>query len=265
MTTSFAYVHCKPNEIPFYVGKGSLRRAKYLGERNNHHKSIVSKYGRSNILIGMLECSNESIAFELEKGLIKCLRRMNVKLANYTDGGEGGSNPCAETRKRLSDAAKLRGISDTCRLASIAARKGKPLSNAQKVKQSNTLKGVIFSEKHKENISISAKKRGMPVKTILAAKLANTGRGHSDEEREARRQAMLKVWDNKGRKPKPNKQPKKSSWGDKKPTRAVYVDGILYSSLKEAAASIGVTSSHIIYALKNSGVTKGHTVWEPNK
>lgn len=265
MNTSFAYVHCKPDGVPFYVGKGSLRRVKYLGERNNHHKATVTKYGKANILIGMLECSNEDIAFELEKGLIKCLRRMDVKLANYTDGGEGGSNPCAETRKRLSDAAKLRGMSDTCRLASIAARKGKPLSNEQKAKQSNTLKGVIFSEKHKENISISAKKRGMPIETILAAKIANTGKTQSVELREKHSKAMIKVWDAKGRKPKLDKGPKKSSWGDKRPTRAIYVNGMLYQSLKDAAASIGVSSSHIIYALKNSGITKGHKVWEPDK
>ena len=69
--TYFAYVHCKPDNTPFYVGKGTMRRAKYLGERNNHHKATVKKYGKENIAIGVLECSSEELAFELEKGLIK--------------------------------------------------------------------------------------------------------------------------------------------------------------------------------------------------
>ena len=104
--TSFAYIHCKPDGVPFYVGKGTLRRAKYLGERNPHHKSIVAKYGTDNILKGWIECSSDKIALALEVGLIKCLRRMGVKLSNYTDGGEGTKNPTPETRKRISEAAK---------------------------------------------------------------------------------------------------------------------------------------------------------------
>jgi len=157
----FAYVHCKPNLIPFYVGKGALRRAKYLGERNLYHQSVVNKYGKQNILIGMLECSNEKLAFELEKGLIKCLKQVGIKLCNFTDGGEGTSNPTEETRKKMSDAAKKRGISEACNIAKIKAKKGKPLTNEQKVKLSKALKGKVFTEEHRKNISISARKRGM--------------------------------------------------------------------------------------------------------
>jgi len=159
--TSFAYIHCKPNGIPFYVGKGALRRVKYLGERNPYHKSTVEKYGKENILIGKLECSSDAIAFELEKGLIKCLKASGIKLTNFTDGGEGTSNPTPETRKRLSEAAKKRGISEACKEAKVKALKGKPLSENHK----NLLKlrqtGKIFTEEHRRNISISAKKRGM--------------------------------------------------------------------------------------------------------
>lgn len=159
--TSFAYIHCKPNGIPFYVGKGALRRVKYLGERNPYHQSTVKKYGKENILIGKLECSSDSIAFELEKGLIKCLKASGIELTNFTDGGEGTSNPTPETRKRLSEAAKKRGISEACKEAKVKALKGKPLSESHK----NLLKirqtGKIFTEEHRRNISISAKKRGM--------------------------------------------------------------------------------------------------------
>lgn len=168
---SFAYIHCKPDGTPFYVGKGALRRARYLGERNPHHQAVVNKYGKANVLIGMLECSTSAIAYELEKGLIKCLRSSGTKLTNFTDGGDGGLNPTPETRKKLSLAAKQRGVSDACESAKVQALKGKPLSEEHKSKLKQRQTGKIFTEEHKRNISISAKKRGMDhVHAALAAK-----------------------------------------------------------------------------------------------
>lgn len=164
----FAYVHCKPNGTVFYVGKGALRRVKNLRERNPYHRRVVAKYGKSSILIGMMECSSEQIAFDLERGLIKCLKRQGVALVNCTDGGEGGSNPRPETRAKLSAAAKKRGVSEACRVASRAARKGQSLSEEQRQKQSEAMKGVVFTAEHRKSISISAKKRGISAATRAA-------------------------------------------------------------------------------------------------
>ena len=259
--TSYAYIHCKPDGTPFYVGKGAMRRAKYLGERNPHHKAVVSKYGKQSILKGWLECSDDSIALELEVGLIKCLRRMGVHLTNFTDGGEGTKNPAPETRQKLSEAAKLRGVSEACHTARNKARKGVSLSADHKAKVSAGMKGKEFTEEHRKNISISATKRGMSAQVITAAKKANLGRVMPADIREKHRAAMLAMWDKKGRKEKPSKGPKGTCW-DTRETRVVYVDGIQYKSMKLAASAIGVTSSAIIYALKHSGVVKGHTVTE---
>ena len=183
MSTSYAYLHCKPDGKPFYVGKGALRRAKYLGERNPHHQAIANKYGKNNILIGMLDCSSADIAYELERGLIKCLRRSGAELTNFTDGGEGGPNPTLETRKRLSNAAKKRGVSEACHQARIVAKKGKPLSLEQKAKQSEAMRGIVFTKEHRQNISISAKKRGIPKEILEKAWAASRGRKQSQEER----------------------------------------------------------------------------------
>lgn len=191
--TSFAYIHCKPDGTPFYVGKGALRRAKYLGERNPHHQATVKKYGRAKILVGMMECSNNEIAFDLERGIIKCLRRAGVTLTNFTDGGEGGRNPTLETRKRLSEAAKKRGVSEACQLAKVAAKRGKPLTDEQKRKQSIAMSGKVFTEEHRNNIRISAKNRGVSDKVMQSAWAGNRGRVQSDEER-ARRSAALKQY-----------------------------------------------------------------------
>ena len=171
MTIRYAYIHCKPNGVPFYVGKGALRRAKYLGERNPYHKTIVKKYGNKNILIGKLECSTDEIAFDLERGLIKCIKAMGIRLANFTEGGEGGINPAPETRKRLSEAAKKRGVSEACQIAKVNAKRGKPISEEQKELISKKLTGRTFTAEHRKNISIAAKKRGMAhVHAALAKK-----------------------------------------------------------------------------------------------
>jgi hypothetical protein len=169
---SYAYIHCKPNGIPFYVGKGALRRVKYFGERNPHHQNIVKKYGKDNLLYGMLECSSQEIAYSLEMGIIKCLKRMDVELVNKTAGGEGGKQPTLETRKKLSEAAKKRGVSIACQEARNKAKKGISLSDEQKRKISESMTGKKFSDEHRKNISLSAKKRGMPSSVIAAGHAA---------------------------------------------------------------------------------------------
>ena len=163
-TIRYAYVHCCPDGSIFYVGKGAIRRAKNLRERNEYHKRVVAKHGKENILIGTIECSSDAISLELERGIIKCLKRSGVKLTNCTDGGEKGTVLTPETLAKLSIAAKKRGVSAACRAATVAARKGKPLPEEQKRRQSEAMKGVVFSEEHRRNISASAKKRGIPAR-----------------------------------------------------------------------------------------------------
>lgn len=91
MRQFYAYVHARPDGRIFYVGKGHGARSKNLVGRNMYHRNVVDKHGAENILVGEITCSSEEIAFELERGLIKCLKRAGVKLTNMTDGGEGTS------------------------------------------------------------------------------------------------------------------------------------------------------------------------------
>ena len=165
--------------VPFYVGKGKLRRARYLGDRNEWHKNVVSKYGHENILIGIIECSTEEEAFDLERGLIKTLKRAGVPLCNFTDGGEGTSNPCPETRARIRASAKKRGISQATRDAAIRAKKGVPLSEEQKKKQSESMreswKNRTITPEHRANLRAAAKKRGISQETRDASKAARLG------------------------------------------------------------------------------------------
>lgn len=169
---SYAYLHCRPNGVPFYVGKGKLRRVNNLRERNLHHASIVNKYGSQNILVGKFECSTDAIAYELEMGLIKCLRAMGVRLANYTAGGDGGRSPCPETRQRLSDAAVRRGVSENTRKAVSRAKKGVSVPSHVREKLSLAALGKVFTAEHRKNISISAKQRGISSKVRAAQRRA---------------------------------------------------------------------------------------------
>lgn len=108
MSGAFAYVHARPDGTAFYVGKGTRQRAFEMsaGRRSKHHQRIVAKHGKGNILVGLMECSSAEIAFELEKGLIKCFRRMGVVLCNHTDGGEGWHNPTEADKAKHSQAMR---------------------------------------------------------------------------------------------------------------------------------------------------------------
>jgi hypothetical protein len=234
----FAYIHCKPDGTPFYVGKGTRRRAIYLGERNPHHKAIVAKYGPKAIQVALLECSEEATAFTLERGIIKCLRRAGVELANFTDGGEGGPNPSSETRKRLSAAAKKRGVSAACQEAKVLAKRGKPLSPEHREKLRMSSLGRVFTEEHKANIAISAKKRGISPDIIARARVANLGRERSLDERVRRGRSISATYRSSSRVVK------------------VRINGVVYTTLRDAANAVGATPSGVLYALRNSGMIK---------
>lgn len=100
----YAYIHCKPDGTPFYVGKGDDTRVSFKKRyHNRHHINILNKYGEANVLVGKMECSTEEIAFDLERGLIKRLRKMGVGIVNLTDGGDGtsGAVRSPETRAKM--------------------------------------------------------------------------------------------------------------------------------------------------------------------
>lgn len=87
MATYYAYINCTSDGVPFYVGKGSGDRYKNRTARSDAYKKHVEIKGRD-ILNGIIDCSSEDRAFELERGLIKCLRKMGVALVNVADGGK---------------------------------------------------------------------------------------------------------------------------------------------------------------------------------
>lgn len=141
---NLAYVHARPNTVDtngiFYVGKGRMYRARKIGRLNAHYINIVNKYGKENILVGSFDCSTEGIAFELEKGLIKCLKRMGVKLSNATLGGDGVSGYTHTEEWRSKHSAAMKG--------KASPTKGIPMSAEQKAKLSSAASTQEAKEKY---------------------------------------------------------------------------------------------------------------------
>lgn len=94
----YAYLHATPDATSadevFYVGKGSGDRAWSFGissgRLSNHNDAVKTAGGRGMVLVGTIPCSSESIAYDLEMGLIKCIARSPTnRLVNKTNGGRG--------------------------------------------------------------------------------------------------------------------------------------------------------------------------------
>lgn len=88
----------------FYVGKGARKRAWSSYNRSTFWKNTVAKHGK---VVEVVEAGlQEWAAFELEISLIALYGRSDLgdgPLCNHSDGGDGNSNPTAETRKKQSD------------------------------------------------------------------------------------------------------------------------------------------------------------------
>lgn len=91
MAQFYVYIHKRPDGTPFYIGKGTGKRAYQFCRRSEWHKNIVAKHGKHNIIVEIINCMDEQQAFQMEKAYIKQLRNDGVRLVNLTDGGEGCS------------------------------------------------------------------------------------------------------------------------------------------------------------------------------
>jgi hypothetical protein len=157
----YAYIHAKPDGTPFYIGKGNGRRLNKFHRRNQYHKNVVAKYGRRNILIGRLDCSDESTAFDLEMGLIKCAKRMGVELTNLTDGGHGPSGLIVTPEQRAKISATLTGRRGTPwspeqRAKFTASATGRKRTPEQRAKMSAVAKGRIVSDETRAKLKAAA-------------------------------------------------------------------------------------------------------------
>jgi hypothetical protein len=110
MKQFYIYVHCRPSGEPFYVGKGYGNRAHYFSYlRNKHHKHVVAKHGKENILVYTRNCKSESHAHANEKWMIAWCRAQGFRMTNMTDGGEGVSGWTTPVKLRRKIAIRMLG------------------------------------------------------------------------------------------------------------------------------------------------------------
>ena len=122
----YVYEHIKATDKSiFYVGKGSKKRARSKSCRNTYWKNIVNKHGFEVKFI--VKNIDEELAFLVEEERIDQLKRLGIKLANLTNGGEGSSGLV---------------LSQAAREAMSRQRKGKIISLEQRKLASEALKKI---------------------------------------------------------------------------------------------------------------------------
>ena len=100
----YTYIHYRgDNNKPFYIGKGINARVRR--QRNNRWwKHIVNAHGYTYEILAYWD--TEAEAFEHEKLLIECFRKMGYQLVNTSDGGEGASGyrHTEESKEKIAEA-----------------------------------------------------------------------------------------------------------------------------------------------------------------
>lgn len=163
MSDFYVYLHCLPDGTPFYVGKGTKKRAYKMSNRTDWHKRIVTKYGVKVILFPM---SSEQEAFSNEIIWIAALRSAEFKLCNITDGGEGasGNKKTAEVAEKTAKAHRGMKRSEETKRRISEAKRGvsrPPVTEATRAKLSEAAKkqkrktGYKFSEEGRRNCSLA--------------------------------------------------------------------------------------------------------------
>ena len=156
MTKFYVYIHRRESDgLPFYVGKGSGRRAWSSSKRNNYWQNTKSKHG---VLVEIVfENLSEEDAFDCEKNTIAEFRYFGYPLTNMTNGGEGTSGFIVSdvVRNKLSKFNKGKTISEETRLKISLANSGRKLTEEHRVKLSIAKKGKLPYNLNKKQPSTS--------------------------------------------------------------------------------------------------------------
>lgn len=222
------------NEI-FYVGKGKGKR--YLvKKRNNIFNQIIKNNDCDVRIIAYFE--NESDAFDFEEKRIRELKAKNLARANKDFGGNGGvaSVWTEEMKKRMSENNPMKDSFQKERMS-----KNNPMKNKDCVERmvKTKSKTVIINNIKYDSVKEASLKLEVCPETIYNwVKRGYDTNGNSCYYEEVG--------------PK-NFQFKKSS------SKAVFIDNLYFSSLKEACNFLGVKdTSPLCKALKQNKPYKGH-------
>jgi hypothetical protein len=190
MGSSYIYIWLRADGTPYYVGKGTGRRA-----YQNSGRVTSGPKDRSRIIIK--ECFSETEAFEMEKVLIALYGRKDLGtgcLRNLTEGGDCGPDQTGTKH------------SEQTRLKMSLAGKGKPKSQEHRqalaiiLKRARSMQGAASEETRRK---MALAHLGKPVhseefKTQLSERMKGNkiflGRTHSEEARRKVSEAKKAYW-----------------------------------------------------------------------
>lgn len=225
----------KETEEIFYVGKGCGKR--YLVKnRNDIFNNILQKNNCDVRIIAYFE--NESDAFDFEEKRIKELKSIGLAKANKDWGGNGGvaSVWTEEMRKRMSEQNPMKSEEQRKRMSENNPMKQKDV--ALKVAQSKT-KNIIIKNKEYQSVKDASLKLKVCPETIY--KWAARGYDTDGDS------CYYKM-----------EGPKEFSFR-KSSSKALYLNEMYFSSLREACDFLGVKdTSPLCRALKNNKPYKGY-------
>lgn len=178
------YRHLKPCGEVFYIGVGNKRRPYTKSDRSDFWWKVVNKYGYE-IQILKTNLTKEE-AYELEIILISWYGRRDLglgSLVNLTNGGDGSNNVIVsqETRNKISKSHTGSKRSEETKKLMSEKAKLRIISKETKNKMSESAKKKIFTEDHKKKLysNKDGENNGM------------FGKTHSEETREKIRQKAL--------------------------------------------------------------------------
>lgn len=171
MTQFYTYMWLREDGTPYYVGKGTGKRA-FI-----HHRKQCAYKPKSNARVFVQHWESEDKAFEMEKWYILLFGRKDLGMGilhNKTDGGEGqsGNHHSDETKTKMRNSQL--GVKKTKEhnIANSLAHMGQPAWN-------KGLKGVVkTSEDTRKKMSLS-----------------RTGKKRSAEATKNIREANKKTWE----------------------------------------------------------------------
>jgi hypothetical protein len=180
----YIYSYLREDYSPYYIGKGSGKRAHTKGP-----KEVKPPRDKSRVKI-IKSYLTEEEAFTLEKLYILMFGRVDLGtgiLRNKSDGGDGASGRIASPGERRKRSEMMKGVkrpkwvydkiaaSNTGKKASAetrakqsAAKKGRKCTEEHKRKVSEAKKGFKHTEEAKQKMSIEHRKKAKPHKLTFA-------------------------------------------------------------------------------------------------
>jgi hypothetical protein len=150
----YVYSYLREDHSPYYIGKGSGKRAYTKGP-----KEVKPPRDKSRVKI-IKDNLTEEEAFLLEKLYILMFGRIDLNngiLRNKSDGGDGASGAVRskETREKLRQANLGKKRPQWVYDKIAESNRGKKLSEETKAKMSAVRKGRTCTEEHKRKVSAS--------------------------------------------------------------------------------------------------------------